>query len=184
MLRKPKKAKGIWISDFRFAICGFGNQKSKIKNQKSFCFIHYARGFTLIELMVVIAILALLGGIVAPRVINKLKEAKPQKAAIDINQIGLALDMYAADNGDYPTSEQGLQALIRKPTSPPEPMNWNGPYVKPTNFLDPWGVQYIYEYPSTHEGYDYDLYSYGADGQEGGEDEAADITSWLQEDEY
>ena len=142
------------------------------------------KGFTLIELMVVIAILALLGGMVMPRVIGRLRQAKPQKAAIDLKQIGLALDMYAADNGEYPTTEQGLQSLVRQPTSPPEPMNWSGPYVDPTNFLDPWGTPYNYDSPSTHEGYDYDLYSYGSDGQEGGTDEEADITSWLQEEEY
>jgi general secretion pathway protein G len=146
--------------------------------------MRYARGFTLIELMVVIAILALLSGIVGPRVIGRLRQAKPDKAKIDLKQIGLALDMYAADNGEYPTTEQGLQSLIRKPTSPPEPMNWRGPYVDPTNFLDPWGKQYIYASPSTHEGYDYDLYSYGSDGQEGGTDDSADITNWLQEEEY
>ena len=141
------------------------------------------RGFTLIELMVVITILALLGGIVMPRVIGRLRQAKPQKAAIDLKQIGLALDMYAADNGMYPTTEQGLDALIRKPTSQPEPMNWLEAYVEPTKFLDPWGAQYIYESPSQHEGYDYDLYSNGLDGQEGGEGENADITNWLQEEE-
>ena len=142
------------------------------------------RGFTLIELMVVIAILALLGGVVAPRVFDRLKKARPEKAKIDIKQIGLALDMYAADNGQYPTTEQGLDALIRKPTSPPEPMNWTTRYVDPTNFEDPWAAVYIYESPSTHEGYDYDLYSLGADGQEGGEGEDADITSWFEEDEF
>ena len=141
------------------------------------------RGFTLIELMVVITILALLGGMVMPRVIGRLRQAKPQKALIDIKQIGLALDMYAADNGMYPTTEQGLDALIRKPTSQPEPMNWIEAYVEPTRFLDPWGVQYIYESPSNHEGYDYDLYSLGLDGQEGGEGENADLTNWLQEEE-
>ena len=109
--------------------------------------------------------------------------AKPQKAAIDIKQIGLALDMYAADNGMYPTTEQGLDALITKPTSQPEPMNWMEAYVEPTKFLDPWGNVYIYESPSQHEGYDYDLYSLGLDAQEGGEGENADITNWLQEDE-
>jgi len=139
------------------------------------------KGFTLIELMVVIAILALLGGVVAPQVMNKLRDAKPQKVTIDIERIGLALDMYAVDNGDYPTSEQGLDALLRKPTSQPEPLNWNRPYVKlSTKFVDPWNNEYIYESPSTHEGYDYDLFSYGPDGQEGGED---DITSWSEEDE-
>ena len=140
------------------------------------------KGFTLIELMVVIAILALLGGIVAPKVIGRLRQAKPQKAKIDLTQIETGLDMYAADNGQYPTTEQGLQALITKPTSPPEPMDYNGPYVKPTNFKDPWGVVYIYASPSTHEGYDFDLYSYGADGQESGTGEAADISNWLTEE--
>ena len=138
------------------------------------------KGFTLIELMVVIAILALLGGIVAPKVIGRLRQAKPQKAKIDLTQIETGLDMYAADNGSYPTTEQGLQALITKPTTPPEPMNWSGPYVKPTDFKDPWGVIYIYTSPSTHEGYDFDLYSFGSDGQESGTGEAADITNWIE----
>lgn len=142
------------------------------------------KGFTLIELMVVIAILALLGGVVAPKVFDRLRKARPEKAKIDIKQIGLALDMYAADNGQYPTTEQGLGALVRKPTSPPEPMNWTRPYVEPTDFMDPWNNQYAYVSPSTHEGYDYDLYSFGSDGQEGGEGEGADITNWLEEDEY
>jgi general secretion pathway protein G len=141
------------------------------------------RGFTLIELMVVITILALLGGIVMPRVIGRLRQARPQKAAIDIKQIGLALDMYAADNGMYPTTEQGLDALVTKPTSQPEPLNWVESYVDPTKFLDPWGNPYVYESPSQHEGYDYDLYTLGADGQEGGEGENADVTNWLQETE-
>jgi general secretion pathway protein G len=142
------------------------------------------KGFTLIELMVVIAILALLGGVVAPRVFDRLRKARPEKAKIDIKQIGLALDMYAADNGQYPTTEQGLSALVRKPTSPPEPMSWERPYVEPTDFKDPWGNEYIYESPSTHEGYDYDLSSLGADGQEGGEEDNADITNWIEEDAY
>ena len=142
----------------------------------------HQQGFTLIELMVVIAILALLGGVVAPQVMNKLKEAKPQKTAIDIERIGLALDMYAVQNGDYPTTEQGLDALLRKPTSQPEPLNWNGPYVKAgTKFVDPWNNDYVYESPSTHEGYDYDLYSYGPDKQEGGDD---DITNWSEDEDY
>lgn len=184
MLEKLRKAKEVWILGSRSAICDPGDQESRIKNRKSLCSTRYARGFTLIELMVVITILALLGGIVMPRVIGRLRQAKPQKAAIDIERIGLALDMYMTDNGQYPTTEQGLEALMRKPTSPPEPMNWVESYVKPTKFLDPWGNIYVYVSPSTHEGYDYDLYSYGSDGQEGGEGEAADVTSWLEEDEY
>ena len=143
-------------------------------------------GFTLLELMVVIAILALIGGIVTPSVIDKLRKAKWQKANIEIEQIGAGLDMYALENGSYPTTEQGLRALVRKPTAPPEPVSWTSPYVKTknVNFLDPWGTPYIYGSPSEHEGTDYDLYSYGADGQEGGEDENADVTNWAEEDEY
>ena len=140
------------------------------------------KGFTLIELMVVITILALLGGVVAPQVIGRLRQAKPKKAGIDLKAIELGLDMYAADNGQYPTTEQGLDALLTEPTTPPDPMDWNGAYVKPTDFKDPWGAVYVYVSPSTHEGYDYDLYSLGADGQEGGEDDAADITNWLAEE--
>jgi general secretion pathway protein G len=90
--------------------------------------------------------------------------------------------MYMADNGNYPTTEQGLQALITQPTSPPEPMDWNGPYVKPTDFKDPWGVPYVYISPSNRQGYEYELYSLGSDGQEGGTGEAADITNWLQDE--
>lgn len=140
------------------------------------------KGFTLIELMVVITILALLGGIVAPQVIGRLRQAKPKKAGIDIKAIELGLDMYAADNGQYPSTEQGLQALLTKPTTPPDPLDWNGAYVKPTDFKDPWGVAYVYTSPSTHEGYEYDLYTLGSDGQEGGTGEAADVTNWLQEE--
>ncbi|HGJ64799.1 TPA: type II secretion system protein GspG [bacterium] len=140
------------------------------------------KGFTLIELMVVITILALLGGVVAPQVIGRLRQAKPKKAAMDIKAIELGLDMYMADNGNYPTTEQGLQALITQPTSPPEPMDWNGPYVKPTDFKDPWGVPYVYISPSNRQGYEYELYSLGSDGQEGGTGEAADITNWLQDE--
>lgn len=100
-------------------------------------------------------------------------------AALDIEMIGLALDMYAADNGQYPTTEQGLEALITKPTLPPEPSNWVSPYLQPTNFLDPWGNRYNYVLPSTREDYNYELFSYGPDGKEGGGD---DIANWLAEE--
>lgn len=101
--------------------------------------------------------------------------SKYMKAASDINQISMALNMYAADNGGHPTSEQGLQALIKMPTSPPKPINWNGPYVT-TDSLDPWGNKYIYVSPSMHEGYDFDMHSCGTDGQTGGGD---DVTNWI-----
>jgi general secretion pathway protein G len=109
---------------------------------------------------------------------KKQNQPKPTKVKMDILQLGAALDMYAADNGQYPTTEQGLQALIKMPSTPPEPKNWNGPYTSPSDFKDPWGNPYIYVCPSTHEGYDFDLYSHGSDGKEGGTDSAADITNW------
>jgi general secretion pathway protein G len=108
----------------------------------------------------------------------KQKQPKPITAKLDIEQLSPALDMYAADNGQYPTTEQGLQALIKMPSTPPEPKNWNGPYTSSSDFKDPWGNPYIYVCPSTHEGFDYDLYSHGSDGKEGGTDSAADITNW------
>ena len=98
-------------------------------------------------------------------------------ATIDIQAISLALDMYAVTTGSYPTTEQGLDALLNEPSTSPKPKNWSGPYakVKNTKFLDPSGNPYKYRLPSTREGHDYDLYSVGPDGEEGGGD---DITSW------
>ena len=103
-------------------------------------------------------------------------------AVIHMDEIGLALDVYARDNGTYPSTEQGLKSLINRPTSPPEPSNWDGPYVEvDTELVDPWGNEYIYEYPGMRRRYDYDLYSLGADGLEGGTGMDADITYWSEE---
>ena len=133
-----------------------------------------AGGFSLIELLVVIAILGLLVGIVGPRFIGQHEKAKPKAARLQIDQLGAALDIYRLDVGHYPSTAEGLEALISAPSDAP---NWNGPYLKKTRIpQDPWGRDYQYRAPGEHG--EYDLYSYGADGTEGGDKEARDIASW------
>ena len=140
---------------------------------------HRRPGFTLIELLVVIFILVLLASIVGPQVIGYISPAKTSTAKTQIDLFGTALDNYRLDNGDYPTTEQGLQALRERPTRDPVPQNWRGPYLKKDVPNDPWGRPYIYRYPGEqNRGGGYDLLSLGKDGQPGGEGENADVTSW------
>jgi general secretion pathway protein G len=136
------------------------------------------RAFTLIELMVVIVILGVLAAMVLPRVIGRSEDARRAKAVSDIESIGTALDLFAADNGRYPTSEQGLEALRTPPTRPPMPRSWNGPYLKKAIPTDAWGNPYLYDSPGRHDPHTYDLQSLGADGMPGGGGNASDITSW------
>ena len=137
------------------------------------------KGFTLIELMIVVVILAVLAAAVIPRLTGRTKQARVSTAQMDISgNISVALDLYELDNGRFPTTDQGLQALISKPTSTPVPNNWNGPYLK-REPVDPWGNEYKFTSPGTHSN-DYDLYSIGSDDTEGSED---DITNWeIEED--
>jgi len=135
-------------------------------------------GFTLIELLVVMIILAILAAFAIPRVIGRTEDARRGRAIADIKSIGTALDMYKADNGTYPTTEQGLEALRVAPTSDPVPKAWNGPYLKEPIKEDSWGNPYQYESPGTHNVDDYDLYSMGADGQPGGSGNGEDLTNW------
>lgn len=131
------------------------------------------RGFTLIELLVVIAILSLLIGLVAPAMIRQLGSAKHKIAEQSIERIGGILDIYRIDVGNYPTTQQGLQALSVKPSNV---AGWNGPYVKdPDELIDPWGRPYIYRSPSSRPAHDYDIITLGADGKPGGDGEDADI---------
>jgi len=133
-------------------------------------------GFTLIELMLVVIIIAALAAMVVPRLAGRSEQAKIAVAGTDINaNIAVALDLYELDNGRYPTTEQGLSALRVKPSGFPEAKNWNGPYLKKEP-LDPWGNLYQYRYPATHEGPDYDLYSLGPDGVESDDD----IGNWQE----
>lgn len=135
-------------------------------------------GFTLIEIMVVVAVIAVLGALVAPNVFRHLGAAKEATARAQMEAIGAALDSYRLDNGRYPTTEQGLEALWEPPTRPPVPQNWRGPYLQKAIPLDPWGNPYVYQSPGQFSRMGYDLMSYGADGQPGGEGEDADIGNW------
>jgi general secretion pathway protein G len=137
------------------------------------------RGFTLVELLVVMIIIAALAAVIVPRVFTRAEQGRRAKAIADIKSLEDAIDMYAADNGQCPTTEQGLQALREPPTVPPEAKGWNEPYLKKTIPKDPWGGEYIYTSPGVHND-DYDIVSYGRDGKEGGEGADADITNWEQ----
>ncbi len=143
--------------------------KNKLKKEK---------GFTLIELMVVILIISIIAAFVFPTVFKKISRSKRIGAQAQIEIFGVALDSYRLDNGKYPTTEQGLQALRTEPTIPPLPKNWDGPYLKKEIPLDPWGNPYIYICPGEHNPDDYDLLSFGADSEEGGEGDDQDIVSW------
>lgn len=136
-------------------------------------------GVTLIELLIVIVILGLLAGVIALNVMPQRDKAKVATTRQSIEVLDVALQMYSIDVGDYPTTEQGLEALRNPPN--PVPADWNGPYVGNPTFNDSWGNAFIYRYPGTHAGYSYDLYSLGRDGKEGGEDYNADITNWIEE---
>jgi general secretion pathway protein G len=133
-------------------------------------------GFTLIEIMVVIIILGLLVAIVAPKILGRTDDARIAAAKLQIRQLEEALHLYKLDNGVYPTTEQGLDALVNKPSVGDVPMHWRDGGYSPKVPKDPWTHAYIYISPGTHG--DYDLSSYGADGEPGGEGKNADIESW------
>lgn len=136
------------------------------------------RGFTLIEILVVIIVLGMLAALVGPRILGRVSEAKGATARTQIELLGLALDSYRLDNGSYPTSEQGLAALNEKPAREPLPQNWRGPYLRKAIPADPWGRPYIYRSPGESNPSAYDLFTLGRDGQPGGTDEDADLLSW------
>ncbi len=131
------------------------------------------RGFTLIEIMIVVIIIGLLAGLVGPRLFGKLTQAKQKSAKAQIELFGTALDAFRLDVGRYPTTEEGLKALREKPSGLDA---WKGPYLPKEIPLDPWGKPYIYKSPGEHG--EYDLFSYGLDGVEGGEGENQDVVSW------
>ncbi|WP_319763664.1 type II secretion system major pseudopilin GspG [Maridesulfovibrio sp.] len=137
------------------------------------------RGFSLIELMIVIVILGLLASMLVPKIMDRPNEARVTKAKMDMKALDSALKLYKLDTGRYPTTEQGLQALITKPDTRPVPRNYRkGGYLDATTApVDPWGYDYIYRSPGENDR-PYELISLGADGMEGGEDYDADIKSW------
>lgn len=131
------------------------------------------RGFTLIEIMIVVIIIGLLAGLVGPRLFGKLTQAKQKSAKAQIELFGTALDAFRLDVGRYPTTEEGLKALREKPSGLDA---WKGPYLPKEIPLDPWGRPYNYKSPGEHG--EYDLFSFGLDGVEGGEGENEDVVSW------
>ena len=134
------------------------------------------RGMTLIEILVVLTLIGVVLGIVGSNYLGKSEQAKAKAAKIEIDQIGQTLDLFKLENGRYPTTQEGLQALV---TAPPGMTTWAGPYwKKPTVPKDPWGHEYKYQSPGTHGAYD--IISLGADGVEGGEGVNKDIKNWDQ----
>jgi len=135
---------------------------------------HYSRGFTLIELLVVLAIIGLLAGLVGPQVIKHLGESKSKAARLQIEELSSALDMYRLDVGRYPSTEEGLAALIEAPSAA---RVWNGPYLRKKKVpADPWNNPYHYVSPGQHG--KFDMFTLGADNSEGGEGEDQDVVSW------
>ena len=139
---------------------------------------HTERGFTLIELMVVIVILGVLAGLIIPRIMGRPEEARRMKARVQMESIETALKLYKLDNGSYPTTEQGLQALVEAPSVGELARHWRkGGYLEKGKVpVDPWENEFVYLSPGVNG--DFDLSSYGKDGQPGGEDENADINNW------
>jgi general secretion pathway protein G len=133
-----------------------------------------SRGFTLIEIMVVLVIIGVLAALIAPNVLDRAGDAKVTAARTDVNNLMQALKLYKLDNQRFPTTEQGLEALVRKPTAGPAPSNWK-PYLDKLP-ADPWGKPYQYLNPGVKG--EIDVFSFGADGQPGGEGHDADVGSW------
>ena len=142
----------------------FGEQRKRPEGSE--------KGFTLIELLIVMIILGLLAALVAPKMFQKVGSSKQKAAKAQIAMLGTALDAYRLDIGSYPSAQEGLEAIRKNPGRD----TWDGPYLSKDVPPDPWGKAYVYRFPG--ERGDYDLYSLGADGQEGGDGENADVVSW------
>ena len=142
-------------------------------------------GLTSIQVLVVVIVLGIIAAVLlAPRLLGQAGRALQAQAAEDIETLGIALDRYAKDNGDYPSTEQGLKALWEKPEAPPSPIYWLGPYIQiPGHGGTHGGILMSMSAPGTHDRYGYDLISFGSDGVEGGTGEAEDVVSWIRRDE-
>mgnify|MGYP006117739237 CR=1 FL=1 len=138
--------------------------------------INKSTGFTLIEIMVVVVILGILGALVVPKLMSRPDQAKVTVAKGNIKAIETALNIYKLDNHNYPSTNQGIEALVNKPSGSPTANNWSSDGYLDSLPVDPWGNEYLYLSPGQHASYD--LYSLGADGQDGGEDVNKDIGNW------
>ena len=137
------------------------------------------KGFTLLEILAVLALLAFILTMVAPNIVNNLQKGQISAAKSQINATKSVLNSYYIDNSTYPTTEQGLKALIEKPTTPPIPENWSGPYLQDNKLpLDPWGKELKFISPGSHNPQSYDLFSLGKDNAEGGTGANADLGNW------
>ena len=163
---------GLRVADCGLKTTADADSRFEARNPKS------ARrpAFTLIELMLVLVILATLAAIVTPRLTGQSKRAKVVAAQSQIAELGTALDAFEISVGRYPTTTEGLPALIQQPTT--EATDWNGPYLSKNVPLDPWGNEYQYRCPGQYNPDGYDLYSYGPDGKQGGDD---DIANWSED---
>jgi general secretion pathway protein G len=151
--------------------------RSLLRSARAFCVrsAAYQAGFTLVEMLVVLTIIALILGLVGPRVLNYLSESRVKTAKLQIESFGSSLDLFYLDNGRYPTTSEGLNALVQRPTGIEV---WNGPYIKGGKVpSDPWGHPYQYRSPVENENAPYEIVSYGSDGREGGTGTAADISN-------
>ena len=145
------------------------NNVKKIKN-------HNMKGFTLIEIIVVVVIIGLLAAVIAPNIFGQVEKARHNRALSDLRALESSLNLYRLDNFNYPTTEQGIQALVSKPSGSPEAKNWKkGGYI-PRMPLDPWGYEYQYANPGT-SGNNFDLFTFGADGKVGGEENNKDLST-------
>jgi general secretion pathway protein G len=153
-----------------------------MKERKRTTALRGERGFTLLEILIVITILGILASLVAVRLMDRPGEARALKAEMDIKTLETALKLYKLDNAFYPTTEQGIKALVEQPTTGRIPTKWReGGYLeKEVVPKDPWGNDYLYLSPGVRNR-DFDLWSYGADGEEGGEGENQDVTNWVEE---
>lgn len=151
------------------------NLSSKLPSKKVDEKFSKQQGFTLIEIMIVVVILSILASLIIPRIMNRPDQARVVKAQQDMRALQSALNMYRLDNYHYPNTNQGLQALVTKPSGEPKPANWQQPYLDKLP-MDPWGQPYLYLMPGKHS--DFDLFTYGADQHKGGEESDADLGNW------